>query len=140
MYRTLVPSSPMGDTDAMRNMQSLIDDATCCETVRALRWPDGVLWPICNSSKMTKQGRDDTQPERQRSLCTSCERRFDDVTDTLFAGHHHPLRVWILCRYVMGLHLSNHHIAAALDRHPSAVHQRTCQLRQGMVVKQPTPP
>jgi transposase-like protein len=129
----------MGDTDAMINMQSLIDDAKCFETVRALRWPDEVLCPTCNSSEITKQGRDETQPERQRDLCMSCERRFDDVTDTIFAGHHQPLRVWILCLYFMGLNLSNHQIAAELDLHPSDVHQMTCQWRQGIVVKKPTP-
>ena len=76
---------------------------------------------------MTKQGRDDPQPERPRSLCQSCERRFDDVPDTIFAGHHHPLRVWILCLYFMGRNLSNHHMAQALDLHQDEAHQLTCQ-------------
>ena len=111
----------------MIHIQSLIDDAKCFETVRALRWPDGVCWPSCDSFEMTTQGRDDTQPERQRSLCQSCERRFDDLTDTIFAGHHHPLRVWILCLYFMGLNLSNHQIAQALDRNQDDVQQRTSQ-------------
>ena len=111
----------------MIHIQSLIDDAKCFETVRALRWPNGVYCPRCNSFEIAKQGFDDTQPERQRSLCQSCERRFDDVTATLFAGQHHPLRVWILCRYVMGLNLSNHQMARALDRKKDDVHQRTGQ-------------
>jgi transposase-like protein len=68
----------MGDTDAMIHIQSLIDDAKCFETVRALRWPDGVRCPTCDSPEVTKQGRDDTQPERQRYLCKSCRRHFDD--------------------------------------------------------------
>ena len=127
----------MGDTDAMINIQSLIDDTKCFETVRALRWPNGVLCPSCNSSCITKQGCDDTQPERQRYLCKSCERRFDDVTDMIFAGHHQPLRVWILCLYFMGLNLSNHQIAEELDLHPSDGHQRMGQLRQGIVVQKP---
>jgi hypothetical protein len=88
---------------------------------------------------MIKQERDDTQPERQRSLCKACERRFDALTDTIFAGHHQPLRVWILCLYCMGLNLSNHHMAAERDLHPSDVHQMTCQLHQGMVVQKPRP-
>ena len=129
----------MGDTDAMINIQSLIDDAKCFETVRALRWPDGICCPSCNSAEITKQGRDDTQPERQRYLCTSCERRFDDLTDTIFAGHHQPLRVWILCLYFMGLNLSNQQMAAELDLYPSDVHQMPCPLRQGLVVKKATP-
>jgi hypothetical protein len=29
--------------------------------------------------------------------------RFDDLTGTVLAGHHQPLRIWLLCLYVMGL-------------------------------------
>ena len=68
----------MGDTGAMIHLQSLIDDATGFETVRALRWPDGVRGASCDRSEVTKQGRDDTQPERQRYLCKACRRHFDD--------------------------------------------------------------
>lgn len=123
----------------MIHLQSLIDDAKCFETGRRLRWPDGIQCPKCNSSKVVKQGRDETQPERQRYLCQSCEQRFDEVTDTIFAGHHQPLRVWILCLYFMGLNLSNQQIAQELDLHPSATHQMTCQLRPGRVIKKPSP-
>ena len=80
-------------------MQSLIDDTKCFETIRSLRWPDGIHRPVCNSSEVSKQGRDDTQPHRQRYRCTACDRRFDDLTDTTLAGYHRPLRVWMLCLY-----------------------------------------
>jgi len=36
---------------------------------------------------------------------------FDDLTETIFAGHHQPLRVWVLALYLMGLDLSNEQIA-----------------------------
>ena len=123
----------------MIHIQSLIDDAKCFETVRDLRWPNSVHCPTCDSSEVTKQGRDDTQPERQRYLCKSCEQRFDDLTNTIFAGHHQPLRVWILCLYFMGLNLSNHQMAQELDLNKDDVHQMTCQLRQGIVVQKPHP-
>jgi transposase-like protein len=129
----------MSDTGVMIHIQSLIDDAKCFETVRNLRWPDGVHCPTCDSSEITKQGRDESQPERQRYLCKSCERRFDDLTDTIFAGHHQPLRIWVLCLYFMGLNLSNQQIAKELDLTPSDAHQMTCQLRQGIVAEKPTP-
>ena len=123
----------MSDTGVMIHMQSLMDDAKCFATVRDMRWPDGVWCPHCESAEITKQGRDDTQPERQRYLCKSCERRFDDLTDTVFAGHHQPLRIWILCLYLMGLNLSNAQIAQELDLNKDDVHQMTTQLRQGIV-------
>jgi transposase-like protein len=50
----------------MVNLLALIDDAKCFEPVRAMRWPAGVRCPECNSDEVTKDGRDDSQPERQR--------------------------------------------------------------------------
>jgi transposase-like protein len=129
----------MADTDVMIHIQSLIDDTKCFETVRALRWPAGVYCTHCNSFYIAKKGHDDTQPERQRYLCQSCERRFDDLTDTIFAGHHQPLRVWILCLYFMGLNLSNHQIAHELDLNKDDAQQMTSQLRQGILLKKSSP-
>ena len=129
----------MSDTSVMINMQSLMDDAKCFATVRDMRWPDGVRCPHCDSPEITKQGRDDTQPERQRYQCKSCERRFDDLTDTIFAGHHQPLRVWILCLYLLGLNLSNAQIAQELDLNKDDAHHMTTQLRQGTVTQAPSP-
>lgn len=123
----------------MIHIQSLIDDAKCFATVRDLRWPDGVQCPHCASPEITKQGRDDTQPARQRYWCKSCARRFDDLTATIFAGHHQPLRVWMLCLYFMSLNLSNAQIAKELDLHKDDVHQMTTQLRQGLVSKTASP-
>src|SRR3954452_21529490 len=80
----------------MVNIQDLIDNAKCYETVRAMRWPDGVTCPHCASHSVIKNGRDDTQPHRQRYECRSCRRCFDDLTGTIFADHRQPLRTWAL--------------------------------------------
>jgi transposase-like protein len=135
----LVSAEAMGDTGAMIHIQSLIDDAKCFATVRNLRWPNGVQCPHCESPEIIKQGYDDTQPERQRYLCKSCERRFDDLTHTIFAGHHQPLRMWILCLYFRGLNLSNAQIAKELDLNKDDIHQMTSQLRRGIVSQNPSP-
>jgi hypothetical protein len=74
-----------------------------------------------------REGRDETQPARQRDLGKSCERRFNDVTDPICAGQHQPLRGWLLCLYVRKLNLSNQPMAKELDRYPSAVQQLTWQ-------------
>jgi transposase-like protein len=121
----------------MLKIQNLIDAAKCYETVRQLRWPEGVTCPECGSSQVTKRGRDETQPERQRYRCSSCSRHLDDLTGTIFAGHHQPQRTWILCLYLMGLNLSNQQIAQELDLHKDDVHQMTCQLRAGIVAHKP---
>lgn len=123
----------------MIHLQSLSDETKGFETVRALRWPDGVRGPTCDSPQITTHGGDETPPARQRSHGPLGRRRVDDVPETIFAGHHQPRRVWILCLYFMGLHRSNHHMAQALDLHQDEVQQMTRQLRQGMVMKKPHP-
>src|SRR4051812_15073666 len=119
------------------HIQALIDDAKCFQTVRATRWPDGVRCPECDSAAVTRDGRDDTQPARQRYLCHGCSKRFDDLTGTIFAGHHQPLRVWIVCLYFMGLNLSNEQIAQELDLDPDDTQAMAAQLREGVVRRKP---
>src|SRR5512144_2869812 len=86
-----------GTKTAMLNIQKLIADDKCYETVRELRWPEGVRCAHCDSAQVTKQGRDTTQPYRQKYHCQRCGRYFDDLTGTVVAGHHPPLHTWILC-------------------------------------------
>jgi transposase-like protein len=120
----------------MVNIRDLIDDAKCFETVRTMRWPDGVTCPNCSSPTVIKNGRDETQPQRQRYECHTCRQRFDDLTGTIFAGHHEPLRTWIICLYFMGLNLSSLQIAKELDMSPSDARAMVQQLRQGIVDRQ----
>jgi transposase-like protein len=93
------------------NIKNLIDEVQCYQTVRELRWPDDIACPSCESQHVIKRGFDDTEPARQRYECHHCNGRFDDLTDTIFAGHHQPLKVWVLCLYCMGLNLSNEQIS-----------------------------
>ena len=78
-------------------LSGLMDDAKCFALVRQHRWPEGVRCPGCGSSSVIRDGCDDTQPARQRYRCKACAGRFDDLTGTVLAGHHQPLRVWVLC-------------------------------------------
>src|SRR5512139_187769 len=119
------------------NLLSLLDDAKCYELVRQHRRPEGVRCPRCNSCEVVRNGRDDTQPYRQRYLCRGCQDRFDDLTGTVLAGHHQPLRVWVLCLYFMGLNLSNQQIAKELALNDDDVQAMTSHLRQGLVAKTP---
>ena len=123
----------------MINLQNLLDDVKCYETVRRWRWPDGVRCPHCGAAEITKQGRDTTQPARRKYHCERCHRRFDDLTETVLAGRHQPLRVWILCLYFMGLNLSNTQIAQELGLNPDDVQRMTEPLRDGIVARQPEP-
>jgi transposase-like protein len=119
------------------NLSSLIDDAKCHALVRQQRWPEGVRCPGCGSAAVVRHGRDDTQAQRQRYRCNACRVRFDDLTGTVLAGHHQPLRVWVLCLYLMGLNLSNRQIAQELDLNETDVQAMTEQLRLGLAAKLP---
>jgi transposase-like protein len=119
------------------NLSALLDDAKCFDLVRQHRWPQGVRCPGCDSAAVIRNGRDETQAHRQRYLCKACHGRFDDLTNTVLAGHHQPLRVWVLCLYLMGLNLSNLQIAAELDLAASDVQAMTEHLRNGLAAQAP---
>jgi transposase-like protein len=119
------------------NLSALIDDAKCFALVRQHRWPEGVRCPACSSGGVVRDGFDETQAHRQRYRCRACARRFDDLTGTVLAGHHQPLRVWVLCLYFMGLNLSNRQIAQELSLDRSDVQAMIEQLRSGLVAKTP---
>jgi len=119
------------------NISGLMDDAKCFAFVRQHRWPEGVCCPGCGGSAVIRDGCDDTQPHRPRYRCKACAGRFDDLTGTVLAGHHQPLRVWVLCLYFMGLNLSNRQIAGELGLCAPDVQAMTEQLRRGLVAKVP---
>ena len=119
------------------DLSALIDDAKCFALVRQHRWPEGVRCPGCGSGTVARDGFDETQAHRQRYRCKACAGRFDDLTGTVLAGHHQPLRVWVLCLYLMGLDLSTRQIAQELGLDGSDVQAMTEQLRRGLAAKAP---
>lgn len=121
----------------MTNIQlkHLIDDRKCYEVIREMRWPDGTKCPKCGSSEVRKRGFHSRQAYRQRYVCHACQQQFDDLTGTIFEGHHQPLRTWIVCLYLMGLNLSNEQIAQELDLAAGDAQAMTSQLRAGIVAK-----
>jgi len=100
--------------------------------VREYRWSDGVRCPHCRSHEIVKNGHDETHRHRQRYLCRHCDRSFDDLTGTVFSGSHHPLSIWMLCLYFMGLNLSNRQIAAELEINENTIQEMTTILRTGI--------
>jgi transposase-like protein len=101
--------------------------------------PTGVSCPHSDSRDVVQDGKDDTQPNRQRYDCRACSRRFDDLTGTVFAGRHQPLQTWILCLYLMELNLSTYQIAKELELDRGDVQAMTTALREGIVTRRPGP-
>jgi transposase-like protein len=120
------------------NLSLLINDAKCFELVRQHRWPDGIRCPHCGGATVVRNGHDERQRDRQRYLCKDCHERFDDLSGTVLAGHHQPLKLWVLCLYFMGLNLSNQQIARELSLNVSDVQAMTQQLREGLIAQAPT--
>ena len=106
------------------------------ESTRTALARGGTRCPFCGDEHRLRHGFDSTQKQRQRYHCKSCRRYFDDLTGTIFEGHHQPLRVWILCLYFMGLNLSNSQIARELDLNKDEVQAMALQLRDGIVEQQ----
>jgi transposase-like protein len=79
-----------------------------------------------------------TTPSRTgRYRCVECGARFDDLTGTVLAGRHRPLRLQVLRLYPMGLNLSNRQIARELDLCVSDVQAMAEALRHGLTAKLP---
>jgi hypothetical protein len=51
-------STPDRSPMAQVNIQNLIDDTRCYQTVRELRWPNGIQCPSCESQHVIKRGFD----------------------------------------------------------------------------------
>src|ERR687894_1484045 len=122
-------------TSNLIRLSALLDDAKCFDLIRQHRWPDGVRCPSCASGHVVRNG--DARHTRQRWLCKDCKARFDDLTGTVLAGHHQPLRVWVLCLYFMGLNLSNEQIARELGIDPDDAQVMASKLREGIVEVKP---
>ena len=123
----------------MLKVTDIVDDERCFSEIRKLRWPNGAQCAHCGSSNIVKDGHDETQPARQRYECKNCKRRFDDLTNTIFAGRHQPLKIWIITLYLMGLNISNRQIAKELNLCESDTQAMTEALRKGVVDRQPDP-
>jgi len=119
------------------SIHNLIDDARCYEAVRNLRWSDGISCPHCGSKEIIKRGFDDKEWNRQRYECKGCNKRFDDLTGTVFAGHHQPLKVWMIFLYFLGLNLSTLQIAQELNLNKDDAQMMAEILRSGVVEKKP---
>jgi len=116
----------------MVSIQKLINQAECYAAIRKLRWPEGVECIDCHSKNIKCNGHPTHDPACQKYKCKDCGRRFDDLTKTIFSGHHQPIKTWVLCLYFMGLNLSNRQIAEELELSESDVYQMTTQLREGV--------
>ncbi|MCP4703183.1 MAG: IS1595 family transposase [candidate division Zixibacteria bacterium] len=122
----------------MLYIPQLIDNARCYDEVRRMRWPNGVRCPGCTSNKIAKRGKNHRHQECRRYRCKKCGKQFDDLTGTIFAKHHQPLKIWIICLYMMWFNIPNRQIAQELDLNESDMQEMTSLLRG--ILKRRRPP
>lgn len=121
----------------MVSIQKLISETECYATIRKMRWPEGVRCVGCYSTEIKRNGHKRDGSACQKYTCKKCGRHFDDISDTIFSGHHQPVTIWILCLYFMGLNLSNRQISQELDICESDAQRMTTLLREGIATKAP---
>src|ERR687893_1975576 len=122
------------------NLSALIDDAKCFALVRQQRWPEGVRCPARLRRWRRGPGWLRRHPAAAAALPLQGLRgalRRPHGHGAGRPGHRQPLRIWVLCLYLMGLNLSNRQIAQELGLDGSDAQARTEQLRRGLVAKAP---
>jgi transposase-like protein len=76
-------------------MQEFTDEAKCRSYIEELRWPDGVVCPRCQSTKIYRL------ENRPLLLCASCEHQFSVTVGTIFHDTHLPLVKWFLATMLL---------------------------------------
>src|SRR5713226_4536025 len=80
--------------DYKMNLVELIkdfaDESKCRAYLEALRWPNGIVCPHCQSKKVYRI------VKRDQLLCASCEYQFSVTVDSIFHDTHLPLWKWFL--------------------------------------------
>jgi transposase-like protein len=71
-----------------------LHEERCYAALRRVRWPLGVMCPLCQSRRVTTHTKFRTTP-RRRYLCLSCRKTFTDLTGTPFMRTNLPLSSWL---------------------------------------------
>lgn len=97
---------------SVRQSHSL-GETECFALLRALRWPQGVVCPRGNHTRVTTHSKM-ASTARRRYLCLECRRTFTDLTGTAFARTNLSLATWLRCLRLMGQGLRTSELARAL--------------------------
>ena len=81
--------------DRMRAGVKFSEDR-CYEILRQMRWPEGIICPLCEGKRVTTHSKF-ASTSRRRYLCVGCRRTFTDLTGTPLARTNLPLGTWFLC-------------------------------------------
>ncbi len=77
-------------------MKTQFTEEWCYQTLRRMRWPDGIVCPFCRTKRITTHTKAFETP-RRRYICLRCRRTFSDLTGTPFARTNIHLVQWFRC-------------------------------------------
>jgi transposase-like protein len=117
----------------MINITKIIDPKECYKEIQRIRWENGVVCPKCESCEIIKNGVD----LKQYYKCKNCGKKFDDLTETVFAKHNISAPVMVIFLYFLGLNLSNNQIAQELNLPQSTAQDIATSLRKSVVENKP---
>jgi transposase-like protein len=95
-----------GITDIAR---FLTDEAAAQDALAKLRWPNGVVCPLCEGGKKVYEvayGRKDAEGNviasvRKQWKCGACRKKFSVTSRSIFEGAHIPVGKWIYAIFLM---------------------------------------
>jgi transposase-like protein len=116
-------------------LHKILDVSLCWDILRSIRWETGVHCPHCTSTQIVKNGKDPIDKDNQHYHCKTCNKYFDDLSDTLFSGSQQPLHHWITVLYLMNLNVSNRQISQELDISEDTAQWMCSAVREGVVKK-----
>jgi transposase-like protein len=79
----------------MKLFEDFDTDVECRAFLEALRWPNGINCPNCQSEKISRIR------ERNQFDCDSCRYQFSATAGTIFHDSHLPLPKWFVAVYLM---------------------------------------
>ena len=121
------------------NIVGLISEEECYKYLRAVRWEHGIQCQDCGSKEISRKGESRKSEHCLRYLCRNCNRRFDDLTSTLFSKRHQPLKLWFICMYLMCLNVSNLRISYELGVGKNVAQKMASLIRNEVMTKTPEP-
>src|SRR5918997_2042875 len=96
MPRKAAKKQPTTDMNMMQLMERFGSEDKCHAYLEALRWPEGVKCPRCQSDKISRIH------ERRQFMCDGCTYQFSVRVGTIFHDSHLPLSKWFVAVYLMG--------------------------------------
>lgn len=81
--------------DLCKLIQEFGSEDKCRAYLEALRWPDEIMCPRCQSRKISQI------VKRNQFDCDSCRYQFSVTAGTIFNDSHLPLWKWFLCVYLL---------------------------------------